>query len=99
MAAGLPVLVRPTQNWSAWDAPDLDLYYGTCVIGGQGAFMIPIKTREDFATATRQKLLLEIASIVPPPRLICVQQASSEPGSYDCGEVERRIEQRPSWGD
>ena len=96
---GLPVLVRPTQNWSAWDAPDLDLYYGTCVIGGQGAFMIPIKTREDFATATRQKLLLEIASIVPPPRLIRVQQASSEPGSYDCGEVERRIEQRPSWGD
>ena len=50
---GLPILVRPTQYWSAWDAPDLDLYYGTCVIGGQSAFMIPIKTQEDFATATR----------------------------------------------
>jgi len=90
---GLPILVRPTLSWTAWDAPDLDLYYGNCVIGGQGAFMVPIETPEEFATATRRKLLQEIASIAPP-RLIRVQATNRDPKAYDCGEVERRIERR-----
>lgn len=89
---GLPILIKPTLAWSAWDAPHLDLYYGNCVIGGPGSFMIPIEKSEAFATATRQKLLLEIASVTSLPRFIRVQQ--ERPSTYDCGEVERRIERR-----
>ena len=96
---GLPVLVKPTRNWSAWDAPDLDQYYGTCVIGGPGSFMIPIKAAEDFASATRQKLLLEIASGPPVGGIIPAQLPVPPAAAYDCGEVERRIERRPPWGD
>ncbi len=101
---GLPVMVRTTQYWSQWDAPDLDLYYRDCVIGGDSAFSIPIKSAEDFATATRQKLLREIADLssaphAPPARLIRVQADARPGGPALCAEVERRIEQRPPWGD
>jgi Protein of unknown function (DUF1194) len=96
---GLPVLVKPTQQWSAWDAPDLDIYYRDCVIGGDGHFSIPILTEADFATATRQKLLREIAAIAPPARLVRVQREAPTPPGYHCTQVERRIEQRPPWGD
>ncbi len=30
------------------DIPDLDIYYRDCVIGGQGAFMVPVREREQF---------------------------------------------------
>ncbi len=94
---GLPILVRPTLQWSMWDAPDLDLYYAKCVVGGPGSFMIPITTPDKFATATRQKLLQEIAA-VPTTGFIRVQanEAPPERGvqSYDCGLVERNIERR-----
>ncbi len=96
---GLPVMVKTTQYWSQWDAPHLDIYYVSCVIGGDSAFSIPIKTSEDFATATRQKLLREIAAIEAPARLIRAQAEARPSGSTHCAEVERRIEQRPPWGD
>ena len=90
---GLPILIKPTLQWSPWDAPDLDLYYGGCVVGGPGSFMIPITTIEGFATATRQKLLLEIA-VAPLHGFIRVQQEKRDVQSYDCGLVERNIERR-----
>ena len=107
---GLPILVRPTMHWSMWDAPDLDLYYAKCVVGGPGSFSIPIETLEGFAAATRQKLLLEISAI-PTVGLIRVQdsgggtpggvdtpkrdpQAGRDIANYDCGMVERQIERR-----
>ena len=91
---GLPILVKPTMSWSPWDAPDLDLYYGKCVVGGPGSFMIPITTPEGFATATRQKLLLEIAA-APTHGIWRVQQQSRpDVEGYDCGMVERNIERR-----
>ncbi len=40
---------------------NLDEYYEDCVIGGTGAFMIPIKDRENFVRATKTKLIMEIA--------------------------------------
>ena len=95
---GLPILLRPTTTWSSWDIPDLDKYYANCVIGGPGAFMVPITTREEFATATRQKLLLEISGLMPQPRVLKVQmpgpygmdQGGAQPGGkYDCGVLER----------
>lgn len=67
---GLPILLRPTAS-SIFDVADLQSYYEACVIGGPGAFAIPIRERSEFTTATRQKLLLEIAG--RPPELIPAQ--------------------------
>ena len=98
---GLPIVLRPTTGYSSWDVPDLDKYYANCVIGGPGAFMVPITTREEFATATRQKLLLEISDLMALPRLIPAQlpayrgefREGPAPGNgnYDCGVVERNM--------
>ena len=43
------------------DIANLDEYYEDCVIGGIGAFSIPIRDPSQFAEATRTKLVLEIA--------------------------------------
>ena len=53
-----------------FDLEDLDRYYTDCVIGGTGAFMIPIREPGEFKTATRRKLLLEISGLETPARLI-----------------------------
>jgi len=58
---GLPLLLRPS-SWGFNDISNLDEYYEDCVIGGVGAFSIPIKERAQFESATRTKLVLEIAS-------------------------------------
>ncbi len=90
---GLPiVLKRPT---SFFDMENLDQYYTDCVIGGAGSFMIPIKEPSEFRTATRRKLLLEIAGLEPEPapRLIRVQagrQGNNAEGQTDCLAGERR---------
>jgi hypothetical protein len=54
---GLPILAID---------PRLDDYYYTSVIGGPGAFMIPVANYESFAEAIVKKLILEIASHPPP---------------------------------
>ena len=55
---GLPIV--------AWE-PTLDQYYYKYVIGGPGAFMIPVANYENFADAIVKKLILEIAANPPPP--------------------------------
>ncbi len=61
---GLPLLIRPS-SYSYGDIANLDEYYEDCVIGGTGAFMIPIKDRENFVRATKTKLIMEIAETTP----------------------------------
>jgi hypothetical protein len=78
---GLPVMLKLAAGF--FDLADLDRYYSDCVIGGTGAFMIPIRHRSEFQAATRQKLLLEIAGYEPPPRLIRAQAAAPE-RQVDC---------------
>jgi hypothetical protein len=65
---GLPVMLKAPGYY---DIGDLDLYYEDCVIGGVGAFSIPIRAREQFVEAVRTKILLEVA-LAPPvlPQLI-----------------------------
>ena len=69
---GLPIMLKVGQTGGfGWgqDIADLDAYYAQCVIGGPGSFSIPIRKSEEFATATRQKLLQEISALpelVPP---------------------------------
>lgn len=52
------------------DIPDLDIYYKDCVIGGQGAFMIPVRDKAQFQNAIKTKVLLEVAGLTPPEPLI-----------------------------
>lgn len=78
---GLPVMLKLAAGF--FDLADLDRYYADCVIGGTGSFMIPIKERSEFQTATRRKLLLEIAGYAPAPRFIRVQASTPERQS-DC---------------
>jgi hypothetical protein len=75
---GLPIMLKLAQGF--FDLAELDLYYADCVIGGTGSFMIPIKQRNEFQTATRRKLLLEIAGYEPPARLIRAQATER----FDC---------------
>ncbi|KSV71666.1 hypothetical protein N182_30400 [Sinorhizobium sp. GL2] len=57
---GLVLLIRPANS-----TVPLDRYYAECVIGGPGSFMIPVRKAEDFASAIRQKLLLEVSGLTP----------------------------------
>lgn len=83
---GLAIVLAPGRGqYSYFDLPDLDRYYKDCVITGPGAFVLSIKKREEFATAIRQKMLLEIAGRQPvrPARVVRVQQGAPQ-AKYDC---------------
>ncbi|MCA0316972.1 MAG: DUF1194 domain-containing protein [Proteobacteria bacterium] len=77
---GLPIMLfRPNNRYA--DVANLDAYYQDCVVGGPGSFVIPIKTPEEFVPATRRKLILEVAGIVPlwpMPDMPMVVPAQSE---------------------
>jgi len=87
---GLPLMTSGGFA-SSFDVNDLDIYYQNCVIGGPGAFVIPVNEWTQFPEAIRRKLVLELA-MVPPPwpatsagaakeRPVVLAQAA--PG-YDC---------------
>jgi hypothetical protein len=68
---GLPLMLkRPT---SVWDAEALDEHYRDCVIGGPGAFMIPVRERAQFVEAIKTKILREIAGREPGLPIIPAQ--------------------------
>jgi Protein of unknown function (DUF1194) len=89
---GLPIMLkRPSP--ATLDIEDLDIYYEDCVIGGPGSFVIPIREREKFKEATRQKLLLEVAGVTP---VLPVLRAAAANPRISCTIGERLWEQR--WG-
>jgi hypothetical protein len=69
---GLPIMLK-RPNTFTMDIDNLDVYYEDCVIGGPGAFIIPIHNRDQFKEATRTKLVLEIAGREPERRVIPAQ--------------------------
>ncbi len=69
---GLPIMLKRPNSFTM-DIDNLDVYYEDCVIGGPGAFVIPIRERDQFKEATRTKLVLEIAGHTPQPRVIPAQ--------------------------
>ena len=73
---GLPIMLKRPFN-SGMDIELLDEYYEDCVIGGPGAFVIPIKERDKFMEATRTKLVLEIAALPPLPRVMPVSRKAA----------------------
>ncbi len=76
---GLPLMTSDALS-SRWGIPDLDVYYEACVIGGPGAFLIPVTRWEDFGDAVRRKLVMEIAG--QPPRIIRAQMRQRP--DYNC---------------
>ena len=89
---GLPIMLkRPTPG--TMDIENLDVYYEDCVIGGPGAFVVPIRERAKFIEATRTKLVLEVAGRQPEPRVI---PASSQAPRISCTIGEKMWQDR--WG-
>jgi hypothetical protein len=89
---GLPILLK-RPSIATMDIEDLDIYYEDCVIGGPGAFVIPIRERDQFREATRTKLVQEIANRDAAPRVI--PAAAGKP-RISCSIGERMWQQR--WG-
>ncbi|MDR3376346.1 MAG: DUF1194 domain-containing protein [Ancalomicrobiaceae bacterium] len=66
---GLPIIWRRNVP-GLMDIDNLADYYEACVIGGDSAFAIPVKTHETFSAATRLKLLQEVAGDEARPQVI-----------------------------
>jgi Protein of unknown function (DUF1194) len=79
---GLPILIRPSPLF-----PAMDRYYAACVVGGPGAFVLPVRAVLEFATAIRRKLILEVSGAPEAP----IIPVAGEP-AVDCllGERARR---------
>lgn len=97
---GLPLMTNGGLT-SPYDVTELDRYYRDCVIGGPGAFLIPVNSWSQFPEAIRRKLVLELAGASSPewarleaerPPLRLVQ----EEGGFDCLVGEKMWRDR-SW--
>jgi hypothetical protein len=75
---GLPIMLKRPSGFG--DMENLDLYYRDCVIGGPGAFLVPIRERQQFAEAIRTKIIREIAGLESNP---LIQRIQTEPPT-DC---------------
>jgi len=89
---GLPILLKRPTMWTM-DIASLDIYYEDCVIGGPGAFVVPVKERAKFVEAIRTKLVLEIAGRTPEARVV---PAAVKPPRVSCTIGEELWQQR--WG-
>ena len=78
---GLPIMLKAPTS-SMFDIAELDRYYAHCVIGGTGAFLVPVRELAEFKLAIRRKLLLEISGLMPPVRIIPVQNTQDD--GFDC---------------
>lgn len=87
---GLPIMIRPSLR-GAPDTPTLDAYFEDCVIGGPGAFVLPVREPHEMAEAIRMKLVLDIAGR-PEGRIIRAEARLPA----DCGVGERL---RRFWGE
>jgi hypothetical protein len=69
---GLPIMLKRPNTFTL-DIENLDIYYEDCVIGGPGAFIVPIHNRDQFKEAIRTKLVLEVAGRTPQRRVVPAQ--------------------------
>lgn len=89
---GLPFVVKRPTGFG--DIENLDQYYQDCVIGGPGAFIVPVREAQAFAQAVRTKLVREIAAA---PALSPLVQLAQQRERADCliGEKMRRQRYEP----
>lgn len=76
---GLPLMTIDGNSY--WDLDDLDLYYEACVVGGPGAFVIPVREWSEFPLAVRRKIVLEL---VGPPEVLTPVRSGWRTDGYDC---------------
>ncbi len=86
---GLPLMLKRPDG--LWDIENLDLYFRDCVIGGPGAFMIPVREKAQFAEAIRTKVVREIAE---GPQVWSLVQPAQAEARADCLAGELRRQQR-----
>ena len=77
---GLPLMLSPRLYYWTGGA-GLEDYYRDCVIGGPGAFVIPVTKKPHLALAIRRKLVLEIAA---PRARIQYAAAPAPRAKVDC---------------
>jgi hypothetical protein len=77
---GLPIMLKQPGYM---DDPNLDIYYRDCVIGGQGAFMIPAREKSQFVQAIKTKILLEVSEL-PPTGTRLIQPAQGDAPRANC---------------
>jgi hypothetical protein len=82
---GLPILLRTGSLASFFDMKNLDFYYEDCVIGGPGAFIVPVTGSKGFASGILRKIILEIAGVTPTrPELFLPAASSIDTAPTDC---------------
>lgn len=95
---GLPLMTGGGYA-STYDLANLDLYYQHCVIGGPGAFMIPVNDWTQFPEAVRRKLVLELAGGPQPGEfggaILPVMRASVQ-NDADC-EIGEKMWRDRTW--
>jgi hypothetical protein len=75
-----------TRDWAEAFGPDFTTaYYEDCVIGGPGAFVIPVDHAARFADAIREKLILEIAG--RPARVVLAAYRPASRPLVDCATI------------
>lgn len=62
---GLPIMAEPWMGGLGFNISGLDVYYRDCVIGGPGAFLLPVRDWDEFPEAVRRKIVLELAGKTP----------------------------------
>ncbi|MFO1048939.1 MAG: DUF1194 domain-containing protein [Geminicoccaceae bacterium] len=89
---GLPIQID-VPLYQAFGGSELATYYRDCVVGGPGAFVLPVIAPDQLLESIRRKLVLEIAADTP---LIVPVAAGNTAGATDCmiGERLRRTWER-----
>lgn len=94
---GLPIMLKGAGYF---DIADLDLYYRDCVIGGQGAFLVPARERDQFRDAVKTKIIMEVAERPSPGRAATLEGgglvvlAQAEPKRANCFAGEQQWRDR-----
>lgn len=70
---GLPIMLSPMLRHKTHGV-DLHHYFEDCVIGGPGAFVYPVRVKEQFAEAIRRKLIIEVSG--QPAQVVLAAQRS-----------------------
>jgi hypothetical protein len=95
---GLPLMTREGLG-AQWHLEGLDLYYETCVIGGLGAFVLPVYDWDDFPEAVQRKMVMEIVVGAAPPPLPRPERVQyGVPDPRDCQVGEKMWEARRGYG-
>jgi hypothetical protein len=87
---GLPIMLeRPDPDGSGSES--LDHYFRECVIGGPGAFLIPVRKHSHLAEAIREKIVREVVELPQSQSLLqpardersrCFHDPCSEEGAF-----------------